>query len=135
MKTLDPSILLKEEIRRLEITQAQEAILLKEQFNITYNDLKPSNLVKSFFEEAATSPAILDTVINSGIGMLTGFITKKFLTGSSRNPITKFLGLILEFGVANIITNNSEAIKTQGEKLLKLFTKKKKDKKPVIQDQ
>ncbi|HMG15128.1 MAG TPA: hypothetical protein VK590_06765 [Saprospiraceae bacterium] len=126
MKTLDASILLREEIRRLEIKQSQEAILLKEQFNITYNNLKPVNLVKSLFDEVSSSPDILDNIINTGIGMATGFITKKFLLGSSKNPLSKLLGTALEFGVANIVTKNSEIIKTQGEKLMKLFTKKKK---------
>ncbi len=126
MKTIDASILLKEEIKRLEIKQQQEAVLLKEHFNITYNSLKPSNLVKSLFEEASSSPDVLDNLINNGIGMVTGFITKKVLMGSTKNPIGKLIGTILEFGVANLVTKNSEVIKTQGEKIIKLFSKKKK---------
>ena len=40
----------------LENKQAQEAILLKEQFNLTYESIKPINFIRSTLKELVTAP-------------------------------------------------------------------------------
>jgi len=51
----DASASLKEAIFLLEIRQAEEGRLLKEQLFVVYDKLKPLNLIKSTLEEIASA--------------------------------------------------------------------------------
>lgn len=90
---------------------------LVDQFNITYQSLRPLNLVKNAIEDIAGSPEIRDNVLNAAIGVGTGFVTKKLLLGKSNSLFKKILGGALEFGVANIVAKNSDRIKEVGSSL------------------
>ena len=94
---------LKDAINLLQNKQAHELRLLKEQFHITYDSLKPINLIKKGFLDVTASPDIKKTLINNAIGLATGYLSKKVLIGSSHNPIKKLLGTILEFAVASVV--------------------------------
>ena len=47
MEKITTTVQLKSEIQDLEYKQACEWILLKEQFQVTYQSLKPVNIIKS----------------------------------------------------------------------------------------
>jgi hypothetical protein len=49
---------LKESIRLLEMKQQEEGKILKEQLRITYESLKPVNLIKSSLKEITSSMEI-----------------------------------------------------------------------------
>lgn len=49
---------LKESIRLLEIRQAEEGHILKEQFRVTYESLKPANLIKNSLKEITGSAEV-----------------------------------------------------------------------------
>ncbi len=98
---------------------------LKNQFDVAYESVKPINLVKNLFHEVTASPEIKTDLVSNVIGLGTGFISKKLLLGSLHNPVTKVLGTLFEFAVANIVSKNSDGIKTIGGNLLRHFFKKK----------
>jgi hypothetical protein len=111
------------DIALLKSKQSKELILLKDQFHLTYDSLKPINLIKSLFHEVADSPEIKSNIVNNIIGLSTGYITKKLLFGASHNPITKLIGTLFQFGVTNVISKHSESIKSTGGRLLHNFIK------------
>jgi hypothetical protein len=60
------------------------------------------------------------------MGLLSGFLSKKMFVGSSGNLIRRVIGSALQFGVTNIVAQNSEVIKSVGQAMLQLFFNKKK---------
>jgi hypothetical protein len=106
---------LAESISRLQIKQSQELALLKDQFHLTYESLKPINLIKHTFKEAVGAPELKEGMVNNVIGMTTGYFTKAILIGSSVNPIKKILGTLLQFTVATLVAKNSDTIRILGK--------------------
>lgn len=118
---------LNERISLLQKKQAQQLKLLSEQFNITYESLRPINIIKSTFSEVATSPGIKNNILDNVIGLTTGYVSRKILTGATRNPLKKMLGAALQFAVTNIVSKNTDSIKLTGNTLLKHIFKKKNE--------
>jgi hypothetical protein len=110
---------LKETIRALENKKVSEWAALKEEFLITAENLKPINILKKTLKKAVSAPELKDNIINTAIGLTTGFVAKKTLIGKTHNPFKKLLGLFLEMTVANNIANNADTIKSLGGIVLK----------------
>ncbi len=118
--------ILAEAISLLENKQAEELKLLKEQFHQTYESLKPINLIKSTFQEVQASPNIKRDVLNTAVGLATGYLSKKVLTNdSSQTPIKKMLGTILQFAIAKVVSSNSDSIINSGESFIQGIMKNK----------
>lgn len=118
---------LREAIRLLKIKQAEELNLLKEQFHLTLESLKPLNLIKSIWHDTTSSSEIKRNLLNTAIGMTTGYISKTILIGLSRNPIKRILGTLLQFAISVVVSKHPDAIKSAGEKLVKRIFKNKED--------
>lgn len=110
-------------ILELESRQKEEGILLKEQFQEVYESVKPINLIKNTFKEAAASQDLREDIINLSVGLVAGYVTKKIFQGVSDSPVKKLLGTVLQFGITTLIANNPETIKSLGKGLFKLFNK------------
>jgi len=102
---------LKESIRLLEIRQAEEGEILKEQFKVTYESLKPVNLIKSSLHEILGSHEIKNNLFETMVSIFTGFISKKIMVSSKSNFFTKIMGAMLQFGVTTIVAKNAESIR------------------------
>lgn len=118
MKT-PPVELLAALIREKETEREACRLELKNQFHVTYESLKPLNIIKTTLQQAMASPDIGSNLLNTGIGLAAGFIAKKLATGGTRNPITRMLGTILEVVVARKTEANAGAIRTAGGHFIK----------------
>jgi hypothetical protein len=118
---------LKIAIKELEDKQAEEWPLLKEQFFNTYESFKLINVLKHTLKEAISAPDLKDNVINTAIGLTTGFVAKKTLIGKTYNPLKKLLGVVLEMTVANKIAKHADKIKAIGNIVLHKITHLKSD--------
>jgi len=122
MKKSSKAKALEEAINRLQIKRSHELVLLRDQFHLTYESLRPLNLLKHTFKEVSSSTEIKDGMLSNVIGLTTGYFTKAILIGSSANPIKKILGTLLQFTVATLVAQNSDSIKSIGKVVLdKLF--------------
>lgn len=131
MKSITTSADLKMAIQQLELQQANEFILLKEEYKKTYEGLKLINIIKSTFKEAVTAPDLKTDVIKAAIGLTTGIVAKKLMIGKTINPFKKLLGIILEMAVANKVAKNTDEIKSAGSFIFsKLFARKADTLKP-----
>ncbi len=110
---------LKTAIQQLEYQQANEHAILKAQFYNTCESLKLSNIIKSTFKEVVSIPDLKTNIVNTAIGLTTGFVAKKLLIGKTHNPLSKLLGFIVEMVVAGKVTKNAEEIKSTGRYLFK----------------
>jgi hypothetical protein len=109
MKQLNETDALNETIALLRYKQAQELMILQEQFQLTYDSLKPVNIIKNAFSEITHSPDIKGNILNNVIGLTTGYLSKRILLGSTHNPIKRILGSVLQFVVANVVTKKSDS--------------------------
>ncbi len=110
-------------ILQLESKQTEERILMKEQFLLTVETLKPINLIKSTLMEAAGSGDLQDNMLNSTIGMSAGYISKILFQGASGGPVKKILGTALMFGIKNLVAHNPELVKSIGSGFFNLLRK------------
>lgn len=112
-------------IEFLEAEQAVKAQVLKEQFFLTYESLKPINLLRSSMKEMVSSPDLIDDLLGTVTGLLTGFLSKKILVGKSGNLIRKLIGSIMQFGVTNVVSQHPDIIKSIGKFIVSLLFRKK----------
>lgn len=115
---------LREAIRSLEIQQAEDGVQLKAQFLIVYETMKPVNFVKDTIINAVTSPEVKQSLMNSSIGLATGFIAKLAVQSVMRSPMNKLVGSAVMMGVKNIVERNPEAIKTLSGSLFNFLKRK-----------
>jgi hypothetical protein len=104
-----------------------ELELLREQFHVAYESLKPINLIKSLFHEVTTAPEIKNDIVSNVIGLGTGFLSKKILTNGSHSPVKKVVGTVIQFAIANLVSKHSDRIKTIGSNLFSHFFNKRKN--------
>ena len=116
---------LREEIKTLEIKQAEEGQLLKEQLLITYENLKPINILKNIVKDFSSSDKYKQDFLDIVAGMTSGFITKKIVVGRSKNPMLKLVGLAIQFGMTTLVSNKFNAIKDSIAHFLSRFLKEK----------
>ncbi|CAN5421605.1 hypothetical protein BH10BAC1_BH10BAC1_02290 [soil metagenome] len=116
---------LKESIRCLEIKQAEEGQLLKEQFKVTYESLKPINLIKSTLKEFTSVPDLKSELLNTTVGMAAGYFAKSKLIGDTESPLKKALGTLLQIGVTSVVSKNADNLKSVAQFFIKNILKKK----------
>lgn len=119
MKTKNETDSLNELIITMEKKRAYELDLLKDQLHIGCESLRPLNLIKHVFHDITDSPEVKHNLVNSAIGLGTGFLSKKLLTGNTHNPIKKVFGTLLQFGVAKVVAKHTDDIKLIAGNLLK----------------
>ena len=107
-------------ILQLESRQAYEEKILREQMHLAYEGVKPLNLIKSTFKEIAASKGLKVNLLNTAVGISTGYLTKKLFEGVANSPIKKLLGTMLMFGVTKVVVENPEVVKSVGKSLFKI---------------
>lgn len=126
MQNINSAAELKDAIQLLEAEQSIKGQLLREQLFLTYEGLKPVNLLKNALKEISSTPYLIDNISGTAMGLLGGFLSKKIFVGVSGNLIRKLFGSVLQIGVTNLVTQNSEIIKSVGQALIRHFFQKKK---------
>ncbi|MGA2408622.1 MAG: hypothetical protein ABSF81_18000 [Bacteroidales bacterium] len=116
---------LKNAIQLLEIEQGIKGQLLKEQFYLTYESLKPINILKKTLKEISSSPYLIDNISGTAMGLASGFLSKKIFVGTSGNIFRKLIGSLLQFGITNVVTQNSDIIKSVGHAIFQHFLRKR----------
>lgn len=102
---------LREKIRELEIKQEAEGKVLKAQLKVTYEYLKPSNILRSVVKDIVSSDTLKDDFINTAASYTSGLLTKKLIVRKSQNPLLKIIGLGIQFGITAIVNKNYSSIK------------------------
>jgi hypothetical protein len=116
---------LKDAILLLEIEQDEKLQVLRNQIVVTYEALKPLNLLKRTIHDITTSPDLLENLFGSAMGLTTGLISKKILVGGTGNLMRKLFGTLLQFAVTNIVTRHPDAIKTVGQFIVQTLSRRK----------
>jgi hypothetical protein len=116
---------LEDAIRFLEIEQAEAGQLLKDQFHITYESLKPVNILMDTLEDIRSTPNLVDNLVGTVVGLTTGFLSKKIFVGRSGNIFRRLSGGLIQIGVSNLVANHPDLIKSIGQFIFQNILRKK----------
>ena len=111
MSTVDQTESLTALIHSLEARRKDELISLKAQLHLTGESMKPGNLIKSAANELTGDKTIKSYLIQAGIGLAVGFLTKKILEATKGNRPDNLIGKIAEIGLNKMSFNGSGVIK------------------------
>ncbi len=125
MQNITSTAELKNAIQLSEIEQTQKGKLLKEQFLLTYESFKPVNLLRNTLGDIAKSPYLVENILGNAMGLVTGYLSKKIFLGASGNRLKRLIGTILQFGITNVVAQNSNTIKSFGRTLFQHIFRKK----------
>jgi hypothetical protein len=131
MENLLPSVKLKNEINRLEDELLIKGQLLKEQFKQTYLVFKPASLIKNTLKDITSSPYLIENILVSILGLASGYVTRKIITGASNNIFRKLIGSLVQFGVTNIVAQHPESVTSLGQSIFQRI-KNKKEKRLIL---
>ena len=126
MENITSSTELKIAIQILETEQEIKVQLLKEQIILVHNSIKPINLLKSTVNDFVTSPYLIDNILGGAVGLATGYLSKKMVIGASGNLFRKLLGVVMQFGVTNVVAQHPEGVRSIGQYIFKHILPKKK---------
>ena len=105
---------LRKSIEVIERRQREEGKLLREQFTVTFESLKPVNVLRKMLTDIAEPSALKETLIQTITGLVSGYISRKLLVRSSKNPLLRLAGVLVQYGVTNFVAKNSDSIKALG---------------------
>jgi hypothetical protein len=108
-------------IQTLEFERDIQGQVLKEQFFVTFESLKPVNLIKNTLHEITSSPYLIDNMLGAIMGMVSGYVSKKIAVGTSHSLIRKILGSVVQFGITNVVAQHPDMLKTAGNFLIDKF--------------
>lgn len=127
MKKTNETDSLNELIALYEQKHDYELKVLKEQFHVAYESLKPINLITSLFHEVTASPEIKNDLASNVIGLSAGFLSKNLFGKYSNHPVKRILGTAAQFAIGNLVAKHSDTIKTIGGNLISHFFSKNKN--------
>jgi hypothetical protein len=124
MENINSAVLLKEAIINLELKKIEQGRLLKEQFNIIRENLKPSTIIRNTFDEVKSSPNLRSNIIGALLGLGAGYFSKRLVGGTTGKPFRRLLGNLLQMGITAVVAKPN-LLQTLGQTIVKrVFTKK-----------
>ncbi|SCY02118.1 hypothetical protein [Flavobacterium caeni] len=122
MKAITNNQSLNEAIILLEQKRQSDLYLLKEQFDFAKQQLNPVHMIKEEFNDAISSPDLKGKLVKGAVGLLSGFLAKRFVVGSGAGLVAKIAGPVVQAGVTGLvmkkIPNSTGSLKDDGISLL-----------------
>lgn len=113
-------------IKLLEFKKAEDEKLLKEISYMTYEAVKPINIIKNIFKESVDSENVKSNLLTTSVGLGAGYLSKLLFQGVVRVPFKKFFGSAIMLSVENIISKNPEVVNVLTSFFLNTFSKESK---------
>ncbi len=95
MQKITTTAELKDAILLLEDKKKAEKELLKAEFEVVKEKLKPTNVVRSTFNQVFTGPNLIRTAMIATVGLTAGYITKKYFQGLTGRLLRRLLGKVI----------------------------------------
>jgi hypothetical protein len=119
-------------IQSLEERRVNELNELKAQLHLTGESMKPINLIKSAANELTGNKNVKSYLLQAGVGLAVGFLTKKMTEDSKMSRNGKLIGNVAEMGLNNLTANQYGMIKLAAPLVFGLivnFIKSRREKK------
>ena len=117
---------LKSAIQLLEVEQVDKGKLLKEQFYIAWESIKPANIIANTLNDIEKSPYLIDNILGAALGLVIGFYSNKLIFNPRGNKLKKLIGVALQFGVTNLVAKHQGIIRSIGKVVFRHLTRKKR---------
>ena len=91
---------LKDAIKVLETEQKEKEKLFREQLLLTYESLKPVNLLKNTLKELFSNSHLIKDFSDTTLGMVIGYITKKLFIRDSKSKFRKMVASVFQLGIS-----------------------------------
>jgi hypothetical protein len=115
---------LKDAIKALETEQTEKGRLLKEQLVLTYESLKPINILRNTLKDLFTGSHIMEDISGTTFGMVIGYLIKKLFIRESSGKIRRILASVFQLGITKLIAQKAEYIRDVGQVIIQhLFSK------------
>ena len=124
MIAIDSVAGLKNAIQILEAESEMNRQLLKEQFYLTSESLRPINILKHTLKSMSVPPILIEAILGTTMGLAVNYFSKKQAISTAGYIIKKLIGSILKLGVTNTIAKHSHSIKSIGQGLIQHFLHK-----------
>ena len=102
---------LHEMISQLEEKQEEQGKELKEQLLISYESLKPLNLLKSSIIDLSSSSELKNSVVDNILSIMSGYLTQKLIIRTSGNPFKRITASLIQLGVTKLIAKNMDFLR------------------------
>jgi len=122
MQKITAAETLKNSISVLEQKQREEGKLLRNQLSAALESIKPVNILRKMIGDIAEPSELKDNLIQTATGLISGYVSRKMLVRSSKNPLLRLVGVFVQYGVTNFVSKNSDSIKTLGMYYLNKLT-------------
>jgi hypothetical protein len=119
---------LKSAISALEMEHSVKTRVLKEQAALTYESLRPANLIRSVVKDLFSSSSSYEDMSGITAGLASGFLINKFFVGKSGGALKKLFGSLLQTVITTVMTRNSDFIRSAGQMVLHFFSGRRKEK-------
>jgi len=116
---------LKNAIQLAETEQAVKVKRLKEQLCLTRDSFEPVNIITGTLNDLAKSPYLVDNIAGTAMGLATGYLSKALIVGTSGSKIRRLIGTIIQFGITNVVAQNSESMKSFARSLFQNISRKR----------
>lgn len=127
---------LEDTIQMLERKRDEEVEMMREVFYLTYESLKPINIIKNIFKESVIPATVKDNLVNTSVGLGFGYLSKILFQSVVKLPFKKFLGSALMLSVENLVAKNPKVVGSLASFILNAFSKKsEKDTNPKETEQ
>lgn len=96
-------------ISNLELQRKQKYNELKQQLNLTYQSVKPINILNQTLTDFKESTQSKSNLLQSVVSLTGGYLSKKLLIGNTHSTFKKILGYVLQYGVTNFISKKVDS--------------------------
>lgn len=110
----------------MEVEQTVKGELLKEEFYTTVERFKPANLIANTLNSIEKSPYLIENILGAAMGLVTGFYSNKLIFNAQGNKLKKLIGVVLQFGVTNLVARNKGTVRSIGQVIFKHLVGKKR---------
>jgi hypothetical protein len=115
---------LKDAIQALETEQKEKGRLLKDQLLLTYESLKPVNILKHTLNELFSTSQLIENLSGTSLGILIGYLIRKLFIRESRSKFRKIIASVFQLGISKLVEQKAEYIRAVGNVILQhLFRK------------
>ncbi|MCF8256399.1 MAG: hypothetical protein K9J06_02535 [Flavobacteriales bacterium] len=112
---------LREAVVALEARQETEGAVLREHFMLTYESIRPVNLIKSAFNEVTGSEELKEHLVSSSVGLVAGHLTRKAYNAVNGNEGGSIAGTAIQFGVTNLVAQHPDMVMAAGRGLFRMI--------------
>lgn len=111
MQKITSSAGIKDAIRQLEYEKVIKRQLLNEKLSLVLERLKPAYLLRSYLSDIASTPYLITNFIKTGIAQISGHLSDKIISVSSRNRVTRIIGPVIKFGMSILSSGSTDLAK------------------------